>query len=126
MSKLYYCYYLFYSKVITDDEPHATVIFTLSITESLFVNGIIKTLLAYIICYSYGKWVGIGVAMVIIFVNYMMFYRTGKGKKIVQEYSKEFEYKKLTIFLVYLFSIISISYLFWGSFLERSIIANCR
>ncbi len=39
---LYYYYYLFYTKIIRDDEPHATTIFTLSFSLSLITTVHLK------------------------------------------------------------------------------------
>ena len=39
MKVLYYYYYLFYSKILPDDEPHATTVFTLSSSEGFLING---------------------------------------------------------------------------------------
>jgi hypothetical protein len=46
MEVFYYYYYLFYTKVLTDDEPHATVVFTLSFSESLLINFTLQYIVA--------------------------------------------------------------------------------
>lgn len=57
MNVLYYYYYLFYTKVLPDDEPHATVIFTLSFSESLLLNGLLDIFSAIFIVkkWKYGQ-----------------------------------------------------------------------
>lgn len=59
MSVLYYYYYFFYTKILPDDEPHATVIFTLSFSEALLVNYVIEFFSAHLLvsfCWANGQW----------------------------------------------------------------------
>src|SRR5690606_19384529 len=120
----YYHFYLFYTRVIPDDEPHATVVYTLGFTEGLFVNGLLKIILANFFCLGYDKWIGIGIAAAIIVFNYFFYIHGGRGKKIIDEKSSTSR-SKLSMLLTALFTIFSVSFLFWGSFYVRDILANC-
>lgn len=84
MNVLYYYYYLFYTKVIPDNEPHATVIFTLSFSLGLLVNGILKICLALFFCERYDGWPAIGIILGIMFINYLLYFRSGKRFKIIE------------------------------------------
>jgi len=124
-NSFYYHLYLFYTRVIPDDEPHATVVFTLGFTEGLFVNALLKIFLANSFCFGYGKWIGLGIASAIIVFNYFFYIQGGRGKKIIDEKSQSTSLSKLSMLVTALFAILSVSFLFWGSFYVRDILANC-
>ena len=75
MKVFYYYYYLFYTKVIVDSEPHATVVFTLSLTISLLINGLLNILLSYKLAYNLSTWQMIGLFLLITFFIYLKYYR---------------------------------------------------
>lgn len=120
----YYYFYLFYTRVLPDDEPHATVVYTLGFTEGLFVNGLLKILLANFFCLGYGKWIGLGIAAAIIVFNYFFYIQGGRGKNIINEKSAA-SLSKPSMLLTALFTILSVSFLFWGSGYVRDVLNNC-
>jgi len=81
---LYYSYYLFYTKIIPDNEPHATTIFTLSFTESLIANGIINICLVFFLNTSFNKWIMVLLFLLVLVFNYLFFNKNERGKKIVE------------------------------------------
>jgi Ca2+/Na+ antiporter len=81
---LYYSYYLFYTKIIPDNEPHATTIFTLSFTESLIANGIINICLVFSLNTSLNKWIMVLLFLLVLVFNYLFFNKNERGKKIVE------------------------------------------
>mgnify|MGYP000903560132 CR=1 FL=1 len=81
---LYYSYYLFYTKIIPDNEPHATTIFTLSFTESLIANGIINICLVFPLNTSLNKWIMVLLFLLVLVFNYLFFNKNERGKKIVE------------------------------------------
>jgi predicted MFS family arabinose efflux permease len=109
----YYYYYLFYTKVLPDNQPHVTVIFTLSFSLALLINGLLNILLAYTINYALGSYEMIGIFVMVLGINYLLFYRKGKAKKIMQEQPKFFRNHKISIILTILFFLITASFLFW-------------
>ena len=111
----YYYYYLFYTMVLPDDQPHSTVVFTLSFSLSLLINGLLNIILAHTISYALDKYSMIGIFILTIFVNYRLFYRNGKAQKIVLDQPKFFNNHKLSIVLTILFFSITASFLFWES-----------
>lgn len=81
---LYYSYYLFYTKIIPDNEPHATTIFILSFTESLIANGIINICLVFFLNTSLNKWIMVLLFLLVLVFNYLFFNKNERGKKIVE------------------------------------------
>jgi hypothetical protein len=110
----YYYYYLFYTKVLPDNQPHSTVIFTLSFSLSILINGMISIIFAYIANYNMSKYIMLGIFVTIMVVNYCGFYRTGKGKRLVEEKPKFCNNHRLSVFLSLMFFLITTSFLFWG------------
>lgn len=123
MSVFYNYYYLFYRKVLPDNQPHLTVIFTLSFSLSLLVNGMISLVAAYLTAYNMSNYIMVGIFVVIMFVNYLVFYSSGKGMRLIKEKPKFFNNHKLSVFLTLLFFLITTSYLFWGPICLKNIIS---
>ena len=109
----YYYYYLFYTKVLPDEQPHATVIFTLSFSMALLINGLLNIILAHAINYALDKYGMFGIFALTVGVNYLLFYWKGKAKGIVKEQPKFFNNHKLSIILTILFFLVTASFLFW-------------
>lgn len=122
---LYYYYYLFYTKIIPDYQPNATVIFTLGFTESLFVDSIFNILYVHFYCQTVDKWVGIGIAIVIIFLNYLFFYRNEAYLTILHEKPKIWNNKVSVIFCAS-FCIICVFGFILSSIYVKSVLTNCR
>ncbi len=113
ISVFYYYYYLFYTKILPDEQPHATVIFTLSFSLALLINGLLNIILAHTINYALDKYGMFGIFAFVACINYLLFYRSGKAKKIVNEQPKFLNNHKLSIVLTILFFLITASFLFW-------------
>ncbi len=86
----YYYYYLFYTKILPDSQPHSTVIFTLGFTLGLIIVSIIKIFMSIFIYKSMDKWEMIGINLLIMFILYLTYYRTGKGEKLVKKVKPKF------------------------------------
>lgn len=120
MKVFYYYYYLFYTKVLPDNQPHSTVVFTLSFTLSLIINSIVNMVLASFFNTSLKKWEMIGIFAFVTLLIYLVYYRSGKGKRIVKEKPKIFNSKSASIILtalLFLFGILAL-------FLQADIIKN--
>jgi len=126
MNVLYYYYYLFYTKVIPDNEPHATVIFTLSFSLGLLVNGVLKICLALLFCESYNEWPAIGITLLIMLVNYLLYFKSGKCFKIVEAKPRFFNSNEGSILITVIFFLTSASFLFWGVEYIRDILQSCN
>jgi len=70
----YYYYYLFYTKVLPDNQPHLTVIFTLSFSLSILINGLTSVIFAYMVNYNMSNYIMAGIFVAIMIVNYLVFY----------------------------------------------------
>jgi hypothetical protein len=125
MKVLYYYYYIFYTRVIPDNEPHATVIFTLSFSEGWLINGLLDILMAHSFCKAIPAWFMIMIFFILILVNYLIFSRTKLSKAIVLEKPKFFNNHRLSIFIAGLFALVSVSFMFWGSGYVRSVLEKC-
>lgn len=124
MNVFYYYYYLFYTKVLPDNQPHSTVIFTLSFTLSLIVNCIVNVALAYVLNVSLRKWEMIGIFAFITLLMYLAYYRNGKGKRIVKEKPKLFKSNGVSIVLTALLFLIGILTLFLQADITKSILTK--
>lgn len=124
MNVFYYYYYLFYTKVLPDNQPHSTVIFTLSFTLSLIVNCIVNVALAYFLNVSLRKWEMIGIFAFITLLLYLAYYRNGKGKRIVKEKPKLFKSNVVSIVLTVLLFLIGILTLFLQADITKSILTK--
>lgn len=90
MSILYYYYYLFYTKVLPEDQPHFTVIFCLSLMESFIINGLLNIVSILLFCYYIAKWPMIGVLIAILIANYKIYYLSKRMEHIIVEKPKLF------------------------------------
>jgi heme/copper-type cytochrome/quinol oxidase subunit 2 len=122
MNVFYYYYYLFYTKLLPDNQPHATVIFTLSFSLSLLINGVLSILAAHISNYAISNYIMIVIFILILTVNYLVFYRTGKGERLVEKKPKFNNSHKLSILLTLIFFLITTSFLFWGPIYIRNLL----
>jgi hypothetical protein len=121
---LYYYYYLFYTKILPDNQPHATVVFTLGFTFSLILNLIINIGLAYLMNISLGRWAMIGVFIFVLFIFYLRYYRNGKGKNIIIEKPKILNSNKASIIFSVFFFILGILALFLQADITRIILSE--
>jgi len=90
MKILYYYYYLFYTKILPDDQPHSTVVFCLSLMESFIINGLLNIVSILLFCYNISKWPMIGILIAIIIANYQIYYKSKRMELIIDEKPKLF------------------------------------
>lgn len=122
----YYYYYLFYTKVLPDDEPHATVVFTLSFSEALLINYSINVIGSHFFCkYLLGKWEMISIIVILNGFNYLLYLKTGRGKKIVKSKPIFFNNHYLSLIVTLLFFLITSSFLFWVADYAQYVISHC-
>ncbi|ELR68001.1 hypothetical protein C900_01281 [Fulvivirga imtechensis AK7] len=126
MSVLYNYYYLFYSKILKDNEPHMYTIMALSASEAFVLIGIVEILMINFYCYSIGKWVMLGIVAFCIGANYFIFHKTGKAKEIIRNNPKFFNNHKLSIVLTIAFFLITLSFIFWGPIYTKYLLNQCR
>jgi hypothetical protein len=122
MNVIYYYYYLFYTKVLPDDQPHSTVIYTLGFTLGLIVNFAIDLVLSIIFKIHQSKWTMIGVAGFIILILYLHYYRSGKGFKVIVEKPMFKNSHKLSIAITLMVFFLGLISMFMEAFLIKYII----
>lgn len=124
---LYYHYYLFYTRVLPDPEPHATSVFTLSMSESFFVVMLIDFIGAKYYCTRFLEvWSMVAITAAIIVANYLLFMKNKQGVKIVKDKPLLFNSVFISRFITILFFLFTTSLLFWPPFVIRDLIENCK
>ncbi len=126
MKVLYYYYYLFYTKILPENEPHATTIFTLSMSQSFILIGIIDLIITQAFCISIGKGRMIAISLLIMLINYFIYSKSGKNLGIINSKPKFFNSNLLSIIITILFFVISVSVLFWGLVYTKSVLDHCK
>jgi hypothetical protein len=121
----YHHYYQFYTKIIPDDQPNATVIFVLSFIEALFINGILEYLMINFFCVGISKWPMIMVMVFILLINYFFYYRSGRFKAIIEEKPVFWGNERLSMLLTAGISLLIVSWMFWGAILGKSLLETC-
>lgn len=122
---LYYSYYLFYTKIIPDNEPHATTIFTLSFTESLIANGIINICLVFSLNTSLNKWIMVLLFLLVLVFNYLFFNKNERGKKIVERDKPLLcNSKVLSVSFAFFIFLLSLLCMFFVPIISRTLLEN--
>lgn len=119
MSILYYYYYLFYTKVLPDDQPHSTVVFCISLMESFIINGLLNIASILLFCYNISKWPMIGVLIAIIFSNYQIYYRSKRMERIIDEKPKLFNSNIASVVFSLFFFLFSLLMIVTAPFYSR-------
>ena len=123
MDVFYYYIYLFYMKVMSDDQPHSRTVWALGAASAFIINGLIDIPLTYFFnCYlsTIQKVIIIIIVMTLFFLKYD---RSGKGIRIVKkEKPKFFGSKIASIILTVLFFLIGMFFLFFKADVLREIL----
>lgn len=121
----YYYYYLFYTKILREEHPHFTVVFTLSFVESLWINGLMDAIFLTAFCYKLSKWMMICVALVLMGINYWYYHRKHDANKVLEVNKSRFKRSGLAL-TVLLFSIVGVLWMFLGSFYAKHLLEICQ
>ena len=114
MDVLYYYIYLFYVKVISDNQPHSRTIWALGVTSAFIINGLIDIPLAYFFNCYLSTIQKVIILVILLLFFYLKYYRNGEGIRIVEkEKPKFFGSKIASIILTVLFFLIIILFLFF-------------
>jgi hypothetical protein len=122
---LYYHYFLFYTKVFKEDQPHFTTWFALSSSEGLLINGIIDIVFLKFYCFSIGFWPMIFIFLLILCLNYWHYEKLGNGIEVVNREPLYFQSRYLSLAFAILFFLITVSWVFWGPIYGKYILENC-
>jgi small-conductance mechanosensitive channel len=82
---LYYNFYLFYKKILKDDDPHFTTVLALSFLFSLYAFSICDIFLTFFFHSRTSLNFNIGLLITITVVMYIIFLHEKKGDYIVKE-----------------------------------------
>lgn len=114
MNVIYYYYFLFYTKILKEDEPYATTVFALSVSQGFVVNVIINLIIINKFCISLNEWIMIMFQLIILLLNYLYFNKSKLARKIIKQKPMFFGHNLLSIIITILFFIVTLSFMFWG------------
>ncbi len=118
----YFYYYLFYKKILKDEQPIFTTTFTFSFSISLLINGVVNIVLAHASGEYLHKWGMIGVFLGVLILSYYYYYRNNKAIEVIKNRPKIFNSNVLSILLTILFFVLTASFLFWEPVYSKNII----
>ena len=114
MDVFYYYIYLFYAKVMPDDQPHSRTVWALGAASAFIINGMIEIPLAYFFNCYLSAIQKIIIIIIVMTLFYLKYDRSGKGIRIVKkEKPKFFGSNTASIILTILFFLISMLFLFF-------------
>ena len=123
MDVLYYYIYLFYVKVMSDNQPHSRTIWALGVTSAFIINGLIDIPLAYFFNCYLSTIQKIIIIIIVMTLFYLKYDRSGKGIRIVKkEKPKFFGSNTASIILTILFFLIGMLFLFFKADVVREIL----
>nr|WP_314290601.1 hypothetical protein [uncultured Capnocytophaga sp.] len=123
MDVFYYYIYLFYAKVMPDDQPHSRTVWALGAASAFIINGMIEIPLAYFFNCYLSAIQKIIIIIIVMTLFYLKYDRSGKGIRIVKkEKPKFFGSKIASIILTVLFFLISMLFLFFKAEVLREIL----
>ena len=76
------------------------------------------------VLYNMSNYEMLGLFIALVLLNYMAFYRRGKGKQLVKEKPQLFNNHKLSMLFTSVFFLTTTSWLFWGPILIKDILAK--
>lgn len=123
---LYYHYFLFYRRVIKDPEPHFATVLAIGFIQSLLINGFLDIVALKWFCYQIPVLIQFSILLLIIYLNYLAYHRTGKAKEIVKQKPVIGNNKNLSIAISILFFLVSVSWLFWGPIYGKYLLNQCK
>ncbi|MFC4389776.1 hypothetical protein [Flavobacterium quisquiliarum] len=127
MDVIYYYCYLFYKKILKEDEPHALTVWALGAGEGFFVGSIINIFLIRFFCFKMDKWLMIGISVLFLLINYFYFFKSKRSLRIIKEKPLFFGSSKISKILTIAFFVVIISSMFWGAIYAKYLLQTyCR
>jgi len=114
MGVIYYYFYLFYRRILKDNEPHLLTVLALSFLESLVLIAIIDSVLIYFFCIDIDKTLMFIFLLLIVGANYFVLFKSGWAKHVVNAQPRFLKSKWLSAALVIFSFLITVSIMFWG------------
>jgi len=119
MDVIYYYYYLFYTRIIKDNEPHMLTILAISATEGFALNMLIQVALILYQCKQISSLLWISIIVLINIFNYYYYYKSGRSIRIIKKRPMFFSNNRISILLTVLFFIVLGTSIIWGSILTK-------
>ncbi len=125
---LFYNYYRYSIKVLKDEEPHGVTNFMLSASQSTGIIGILSFVSAKFFCYQFAsnKLMLFLIFGIVFFINYIIYIRNRRSKKVIKEVPVLFGSNKFSIIVTIIFFLVTTSWLFWGVPYMRVLLNNCH
>ena len=123
MDVFYYYIYLFYAKVMSDNQPHSRTVWALGVTSSFIITFSLDMGLAFFFGYTLSVFQMVSIAALLMLLFYFKYYKSGRGKQIVKkEKPKFFGSNTASIILTILFFLIGMLFLFFKADVVREIL----
>ena len=90
MDVLYYYIYLFYVKVMSDNQPHSRTVWALGAASSFIINFSLDMGLAFFFGYTLSVFQMVSIAALLMLLFYFKYYKSGRGKQIVKKEKPKF------------------------------------
>jgi hypothetical protein len=123
---IYYYYFLFYKKILKDNEPHLLTTLALSASFGFVLDFIARVILANTLCISLNTWLSMVLLGLVVLIVYYIFHKSGIAKEVVKQKPMFFNNHIFSIIISILFFIMTVSFMFWGPTYTKEILDNCR
>jgi hypothetical protein len=110
---MYYYYYVFYRFIYREPDPEITAKLSLSASESFLVNAVTSIPSAYFLGYKFGRVEFISITALILVLNFTIFLKPKREKKILQNEPKLFGSNNVSVVIAWFFFLSTCSILFW-------------
>jgi hypothetical protein len=108
---LYFYYYLFFKKIVIDNQPDLIATLFLSFLMSLFINIPIGLFIKMRYSIVINHYYMLAITLIISFVLYFFLHRKGKAKSIIKNKPMLFKSNFISIVVSILFFLLSFSLL---------------
>lgn len=122
--------YLWFGKILKQNDPHFYVAFLLGTALSVVVQVIFTWLFILFLCKGTPTLFNLplGFYAGILFITILLYHYDYKenGKTIVLEKQLFFNNEYISIIVSIFMNLFILSYLYWGAIIEKSILDNCK
>ena len=125
---LYYNYYKYAKKIVKDDTPLWYAWFILSFIITNFIFEIVEIITNILFCTSFlgFKLYLFGTAILIFYCTYVYFIRHRKSYEVIRNKPSMFSNQKFSVVFTIIFSLLALSFMFWGVPYSRMMANRCR
>ncbi|MDN3675583.1 hypothetical protein QWY99_21355 [Flavobacterium branchiarum] len=119
MDVIYYYFYLFYIRIIKDNEPHMLTILAISATEGFIINIIIQVISIIYQCKQTSNLIWMSIIGLANMFNYLYYYKSGRAIRIIKEKPMFYSSNRISILSTISFFIVFGTSIIWGSILTK-------